>query len=408
MATPPPLLLDRSYTPEVLVDRIDYASQRLNSTTRFLTPNSRKLLTIYHDACASLHLHYDGAAEQQKTETIKAIRGFEVQISTAFFLRDVSSDQLLQELITLRQMTFWARYGDYAGHIASKLRQGSAMAQPPSQYANKISGEFPWTKISEALKDEEQEWKMYGSKYPDRVPTTFAVYSNSQTAGIQDYKNMISIIHLYADRNQAFHRGLQQYLEEPDYGRIARCLWEDLRDLSSVCPPSMAGIELTWRSVLEQMRDEWFDISPGPENPSNWNNKPAIRIVHDRLQKNKAEHQRNLQLIAAKAASRLAMDQEPEALFIQACTQPPTPFQLPDPGPGAPMSSYKGKGKVKAQKPIDVSDRRKAWDTIMKQQLGQLPQLEMTLSKQREINRIVSAYRAVYGDDAPPPSPPTV
>ncbi|KAL9014322.1 MAG: hypothetical protein Q9173_001030 [Seirophora scorigena] len=397
LTVPPPLVLDISYTSEVLFERMGYAAQRLGSTTRYLTPNSRKLLTIYHDVCANLHLEYDDTPDDEKAQAIGAVRDFEVQMSRAHFLRDVSSSELLQELISLRQMTFWARYGDYAGHIASKLRHAAAVAQPPTPHADKISGNFQWTKISQSLKEEAKDWKSDGSQYPDRVPTIYAVWANCNTAGIQEHETMIRIIHLYADRNEAFHRGLQGYLEKPEYWKIARCLYEDLRDLASVCPPSMVDTELMWRSVLEQLRDDWFDISAGPTNPGNWNHKPAIRTAHEQLRKSKAEHQRNLQLIAAKAANRLALDKGTEDLLVQASTQPPSPFQLPAPGPGTPMMSYKGKGKAKAAKPVDVSDQRKVWDTIMKQQLGQLPQLEMTLSKQREINRVVSAYRAAYG-----------
>ncbi|KAL8955651.1 MAG: hypothetical protein Q9193_006573 [Seirophora villosa] len=407
LSSPQPLVLDSAYTSEALYQRMDYADQRLGSTTRYLTPNSQKLLTIYRNTCADLHLEYDDTPEDKKVQAIGALRHFEIQMSSVHFLNDVSSDELLQELISLRRRTFWARYGDYAAHITSKLRNAAAAAQPPTPHADTISGNFKWIQISEAIKDEEENWKRDGSRYPELVPTTYAVYSNCKKAGIHEYQTMIGIIHFYADRNEAFHRGIQGYLEEPDYTQVAICLYEDLRDLASVCPPSMADTELMWRSVLEQLRDDWFDISDGPDKPRNWNHKPAIKTAHERLVKGKAEHQRNLESVAAKAANRLGLDKESEDLMVQAYTQPPSPFQLPAPGPGTPTMSSKGKGKAMAAKPVDVSDQRNAWDTIMKQQLGQLPQLEMTLSKQREINRVVSAYRAAYGDDPPPSSPPT-
>ncbi|KAI4091804.1 MAG: hypothetical protein LQ344_003908 [Seirophora lacunosa] len=398
---PQPLVFDSSYTSEALSQRLGYADQRLGSTTRYLTPNSQKLLTIYRNTCADLHLEFDDTPEDKKAQAIGALRHFEIRMSSVHFLNDVSSTELLEELISLRQRTFWARYGH------SKLRNAAAAAQPPTPHADTISGSFKWSQISQAIRDEEENWKRDGSRYPELVPTTYAVYSNCKRAGIHEYKTMIGIIHFYAGRNEAFHRGLQGYLEEPDYFKVAQCLYEDLRDLASVCPPSMADTELMWRSVLEQLRDDWFDISDGPDQPGNWNHKPAIKTAHERLRKSKAEHQRDLQSIGAKAANRLALDKETEDLLVQAYTQPPSPFQLPAPGPGTPTMSSKGKGKAKAAKPVDVSDQRKAWDTIMKQQLGQLPQLEMTLSKQREINRVVSAYRAAYGDDPPPSSTPT-
>ncbi|KAL8927092.1 MAG: hypothetical protein Q9172_001514 [Xanthocarpia lactea] len=157
---------------------------------------------------------------------------------------------------------------------------------------------------------------------------------------------MIHLIHLYADRNTAFHLGLQENLEKANYHTIAQDIYKDLKDLGSA--------------------------------------KKAIK------KKNDAE-------MAKKAAIRLGLDTESEDLLVQAATD--HLGLLPPKGPG---QSAKGKGKGKAVKEdIDVSDRKKAWDTIMALQRGQYNSIQNTLVKQRAINRMVSSYRKSFGDDPP-------
>lgn len=403
LAAPTPLPSDDLYTSECLNQRIDYAKQRLQSTTRYLTPNSRKLLTIYHDACWDLHLKVNTDSNKGRKIHLDTIRKFETDLSTKHFLNDVSSSDLLQEVINLRRQSFLARYGDYTAYIATKLRQGAAAKKPKTQYAEKISGQFIWTGISKKLKEEAPTWRADRAKYPELVPTCYAVYANCRAAGIQNADRMMDLIHLYAERNAAFHRGIKEDLETQNYARIAQCIHEDLRDLASVCPPSMADEEIIFRALLEQMRDDWFDTSFAPDQPGGWSFKPAIREVYDQLQKKKAAKDDAFRKVAERAANRLQWDQENEELLVQAVTTVSDPFKLPPPGPEHSTVSSKGKAKASiASDPVDVSDRRKAWDTIMKQQTGQLKALERTLSQQRRINRIVSAYRATYGEDAPP------
>lgn len=326
---------------------MDYALQRLNSTTRYLTPNSRKLLTLYKDACFDLHLELDDLLPAEKKEHIDALQGYEANISTTYFLKDVSAPELLQELVKLRRHAFLARYGDYARHIVAQLRKGAAAAQPPTQYADKLSGQFLWSDISNSIKEESTTWQSQGSLQVDLVPVTFAIYHNCKVAGIQNFDNMISLIHLYADRNVAFHWGIQEDLEAQRYSVIAQCIFEDLRDLSSVCTPAMADTETALRALLEQMRDDWFETCDAPDQPQGWDNKPAIKEQYKQLKKGKKVKEGTLRLVAQRAATRLSYDQENEDLVVQAATETPNPsYQLPPPGPGAPTSSSKGKSKA--------------------------------------------------------------
>ncbi|KAL8856144.1 MAG: hypothetical protein Q9178_007269 [Gyalolechia marmorata] len=398
LVDPAPLADDQLYTVAVVQERIDYAKQRLQSTIRYLTPNSEKLLQIYLNSCIDFCVnenYYDGNWDLKKKELIDGLRKFEHDICTQDFLHTVTASDLLKDLVGFRTYVYWARYGDYAAHLVARLRKASG-EKPATQFADKISGQHQWSEISRNIKYESPLFNQSGSLVPSQVPTTYAVYKGCQRAGI-DFYNMIHLIHLYADRNTAFHLGLQENLEKANYHTIAQDIYKDLKDLASVCRSGMAADETVMRTILEQLRDEWFDSSADPNNPQSWDNKNAIKAVHNALQAKKAIKIKNDAEIAKKAAIRLGLDTESEDLLVQAATD--HLGLLPPKGPGY---SAKGKGKGKAVKEdFDVSDRKKAWDTIMALQRGQYNSMQYTLVKQRGINRMVSSYRKRYGDNPP-------
>ncbi|KAI4176399.1 MAG: hypothetical protein LQ343_001138 [Gyalolechia ehrenbergii] len=401
VTTPIPLSSDDAYTPDCVQQRLDDTEKRLASTKRYLTPNSEKLLTLYRDACYDFLLESQAEdwSAAEKTKRINEVRGYETDMSTRRFLQDVSEPSLLAEIVNFRQYSYYARYGDYAAHLVSKLRK-EASVQPQSQFADSLSGSQLWSAISAQIKQESLVWARNGAQDPSRVKTTYAVYENCNRVGIS-HDNMVMLIHLYADRNLAFHRGLQEYLENQQYALIAQCLYDDLKDLSSIATPNQSGDETAMRAILEQLRDQWFDTSDAPNQPLGWCFLPEIKKVHAELQKSKQKRQDMMRQVAQNAAQRIALSDEQEDLLVQAATQPLHPPQLPPQGPGSPTITGKGKSKFSIAKPVDVSDRKKAWNAIMDQQAGQYNGITATIAKQRQINRMVSAYGNPYGEDPP-------
>ncbi|KAL8748383.1 MAG: hypothetical protein Q9184_007345 [Pyrenodesmia sp. 2 TL-2023] len=217
--------------------------------------------------------------------------------------------------------------------------------------------------------------------------------------------HMIRLIHLYADRNSAFHRGLKEDLAAKQFDTVAHSIFEDLRDLSSVCPPDKPEEEVVMRAVLEQLRDEWFDSSYAPDQPATWNHKPAIRAIQAELEKSKTVKEDIVRNSAKMAAARLQLTAEYADLQVGAATKSVLPPQLPAPGLGPATTSAKGKGKAKApkaQKDIAPSERAKVWQWIIDQQTGQNEQIMDAIPQQREINRVVSQYRRALEEDASP------
>ena len=400
LVTPGPLSSVAEYTPQRLLERADCADARLSSTTRVLTPNAAKLLTLYKEACMDLHLRLEDEEMSQGERAARAeeIRGYDQEFNDKEWLLENPASAILEDLLKLRKYTYWARYGDYAGHMASQLRKKAGSAK--TAFSEDISGKFRWIDISRKIKKEERSYNEYCFREIDEVRTTFAVYEACRNIGI-DYTIMINLIHMYANRNIAFHKGLKEMLEGQKFFDIAKCIFDDLNELANVYPPELSNDEAAMRALLEQLRDEWFDISFDPNEPQTWIRKPAISEAYNALQKSgQAREQHNLSIAQRAENRKFALDEDID-LVLQAATNPEE-GKLPKKGPASPTTNKSGKSKKrKASQPIDVSNRSEAWDTIRKQRQQLHGDVLETISKQRKVNRIISAFRAKYGSSSP-------
>lgn len=357
-----PLSSIAEYTPKRLEERANFAEARLKSTTRVPTPNVAKMLTLYKNACMDLHLDYDNFSQDETLQRAEEIRGYDEDLSSKDWLREDPDSSMLDNVLKLRKYAYWARYGDYAVHMESKAAEASETA-----FADEISGQFLWTEISKNIHREERIFKEQHFHDTTLVPTTVAVYEACGRIGI-DCDVMIKIIHLYADRNAAFHLCLKVMLEDQAFGTIARCIVDDLSDLASVYPPELSGQEGAMRALLEELRDEWFDTSFNPNKPGAWRPKLTIQKAYYVVQETKQIDQQDAQSIAQRAINRLhAIDEEVES-------------------DGKPTEG-------ETIRPIDVSDRKEAWKTIMRQQYRAHGDVLSAVASQRKVNRVISTYR---------------
>lgn len=233
LKVPPPESHPKDYTSERLKQGVAYARARLS---RNCTPRVEKLLTIYQAACEAAIVDLSDPKQGISKSNLDEIREYEIAISNKIWISqvpDTKQEHLEQCLLQLRRLTFWVRYGDYAMVLAREPR--SKAAKNETQNWKYISGAHIWSEISSELHSEEKSWARYGSGRPALVPTTLAVYEACQHIGI-GYQNMIQIIHVYADRNIAFYRGLTETIEGKNFNQVARWLDQDLQDLLSLVP----------------------------------------------------------------------------------------------------------------------------------------------------------------------------
>lgn len=104
---------------------MEYATRRLQSTTRKPSPNQEKLLVIYRLACQGfLNESKAGSQGESKVHLSSEIRAYEEDISNHSCMRvteDEEKQEMRDEILKLRRLQYYARYGGYAKRIAHEL-----------------------------------------------------------------------------------------------------------------------------------------------------------------------------------------------------------------------------------------------------------------------------------------------
>lgn len=385
---------------------INYAERRLNSTKRKPSPILEKLLLIYKGACSEfLHQKQKKFENVRQNKLLSEIRGYEEEMARRPWVRAVGdeyTESLQRELVKLRRLQFFARYGDYTQRVAHQLRDLTRREQ--TENWREISGTFQWSDISQRITAEANHWKLYGSsKGIDEVKTTYAVYQGCQQTGL-DFKQALAAIRTYGARNQACHNPINDLVAEGRWTDIATTLAEDLRDLASTMPIELKDEEAEIRAIILELRDEWFTIDnfnglvDGLAEPWTWLPTPQlIQQFKDNItpEKKQAARRANEDQVAKGAARRVQKLDEEKELVEQLSTVLEV-NAIPTPGP------LPSKNKRKASQEVSVQDRKKAWRTIQDQQRRARASFRASLELQREVNRVVSHYKGQYGRSPPP------
>ena len=403
------------YTKSRVRAGIEFAECRLRSTTRKASPILEKMLIVYNAACKAYLTHEDNLDPDEQNKLLLEIRGYETDLSNKNWMQVAGSDaaqKLQDELITLRHMQYYARYGDYAKRLVHQVRVETAKRQTARW--QDISGLYQWSEISQKIKDESTWWQAHGStKGVNNIETTYAIFTGCCTIGI-DFDQTIRAIHTYGARNSMVHNLIDTMVISGNFPGVAKTIHRDLNDLASLMPIDMIGEEEFMRATLEELRDTWFDASLDLDNPLVWTATPALKqeYVTNKSQstsiklKARDTHEEGV----ARGAARRIEKLETEAQLVsqlEASLKTPMPLNaLPAPGPFTPTSPSKAKSKKrKASQELSYSDaRKKAWTSVSEQQMRSISSFRVSLAAQREVNRIVSHYKETFGT-SPPSSP---
>ena len=404
-----------SYTSERIKQGIDYATRRLDSATRKPSSILEKLLIIYRNSCLD-YLESVCSAPDRSTELLSEIRGYETRLSDkqwAATIPDKSTQELQDELLKLRQLQFYSRYGDYFKQVAHRLRTDSRERETANWEL--LSGQYIWSDIRSRVIREENPWKEHGSRYPDKVKTTYAIWSCSESTGL-NFDQLILAVDAYGARNEAMHNSLEVYLSEGRYTDIAVLLHQDLGDLSSTIPANLQDREEGYRAILLQLRDEWFYINPGNDEDEDDFDTPRLWRPTDKLyllMKAAKNLQKKAQAIAvhqedvARGAKRLIEKADEEEALVKQLQTKLSPNTMPEPGPlptGKAGKSAAEKSKRKASQDLKGPDRKKAWTTFESVRSKAVATFHQSLQTMREANRVVSDYTENW--NSPPPTSP--
>ncbi|MCJ1364964.1 hypothetical protein MMC16_004082 [Acarospora aff. strigata] len=395
-----------NYTEGRVQAGIDYADRCINSKRRKPSPILEKLLLVYKGACSEyMRQKQKNFEEICRTKLLSEIRGYEEEMVRRPWVRAVGDDdsqKLQNELLKLRRLQFFARYGDYAQRVAHKLRDLTRRKE--TEKWSEISGLFQWSEISQRIKDEAEHWEAYGpSKDVERVKTTYAIYKGCQQIGM-DSKQALLAIRTYGVRNEACHSPINKLVVEGRNTEIATTLADDERDLASAMPIELKDEEQNIQAIILELRDRWFTVDEvsGPVDglAEPWTWLPKLQLLEE-IKDNKTPEKRQAarleseeQVVKGAARRILKLDEEKE-LVDQLSTQLaadtiPSPWPLPS------------NKKRKASQKVSVRSRKKAWKTIQDQQRRARTSFRASLELQRQVNRVVLHYKDQYGSSPPP------
>ena len=388
----------QDYTEERLLAGMEYAQARI---TRKVTPRTRKLLEIYAQDCKAAIEELKTGSEGTLDRLLTEVRNREVDISNKSWLKEIpnsAQEAIEQELLKLRRYIFHARYGDYMAAL-TKILEPRAIEYKSDNWKMLARNAY-WTRVSTKLHEESEIWKKHGSEDTDKVPITWSIYQAAKHVGI-DFDAMISIIQLYAERNQIFHAGLDEALANEDYSDIAVLLDKDIKDLPSLVPMEHLNEETSIHAALVVLRNTWFD-DRGRANPKAWQYTTALT---DHAARRRADPinaaQEQAQLIAAKTAILLSTKQEEAALLEQAA-QTPDSKQVPSKA----LEDYGAAFKKRKASTEMANDRRTTWKTCIAQQTMAHEFYGQTVAIARAANDTLLEYGEDWGSDIPSSPPP--
>lgn len=205
---PRPELHPKDYSDARVRAGIDFADRRLRSVKRKPSPILQKLLLIYKGACSEFLYQKERKFENvRQNKLLSEIRNYEEEMARRPWVNAVGDEftgSLQRELIKLRRLQFFARYGDYTQRVAHQLRNSSRRAQ--TENWREISGAFQWSDISQRITVEGDHWELYGSsKGIDDVKTTYAVYQSCQQTGL-DFKQALAVWSAQPSMPQSYQR----------------------------------------------------------------------------------------------------------------------------------------------------------------------------------------------------------
>ncbi|MCJ1471539.1 hypothetical protein MMC13_000179 [Lambiella insularis] len=210
-------------------------------------------------------------------------------------MRAASSNALLE----LKELVFFCRYGDNVRDRLALLRYRSKAENIPGH--ERISGKHWWTTIATELQDEKDRYEeaLQTGEKTDR-PLTIAVWTACSELGF-DKHSMIDAINMYGTRNNAVHADVKEMIKLCRWFSLAKTLYQDLNDLPLLIPPSRPQDLKMVGSIIEDLRDTYFEPDSGDANdPDTWIQSAKARELS---QKRKLEKEEEEEIALQRAAA---------------------------------------------------------------------------------------------------------
>lgn len=215
-----------AYTTEQLEQRLSFIETSLKR--RDITPRSVIFMNTYKEQVIDA---INASTSEDREAYVTGLQLLDHVLETECFLQQPSPGgdvtQLQQEILQLRELQYFARYGDYLQHIPNQVRK--------YVHDKNISGNHhlpfaeKWTNIADILLTTPVTSKEMQRKNQLRG----VIAAASMDLGLDPALVRFSIVE-YGKRNEAVHHGLQQLKETGNYPGLAQALCEDWKDVDLI------------------------------------------------------------------------------------------------------------------------------------------------------------------------------
>ncbi len=256
------------------------------------------------------------------------------------FLRPLPRPQhvieMEQEILKLRQIEYFARYGDY---LPTRIRAHASKTR--FEGSNLLTDGRYWTDIAAKIKHEDQlleeQRRVGNTQGPVDGRYHLAISYACHSLGISKELVLWSVKE-YGESNAGVHRDLEDLRKAGRAQDLAKILFTDREELSLTFSVIKSKVDIdALREIIQGEIDKWFDCDD-PDDPYSWWASEALRDVRkqeklrleqqdqkkaraeqftrDREEKKKVKAERNSRQSESghsdRASKRVASGQEPD------------------------------------------------------------------------------------------------
>jgi hypothetical protein len=313
---PLPTMIDSSSEPpkpEVDVD--NYTDDRLKQGLKFAdallarrdtTPRTIHYVTRYKK---SIQHALEAPGPRERDFLVGGVKNMEQVINDrkSIYLEVSDETKKLQaELLDLRTVEYYARYGDYLKRNPNKVRSHLTTTNHPesSQPSNRSS----WTEIGAELASEKRNFLDKGDCNTSKLDTPLhcQLLDACRGLGLDFDRTRWSILE-YGTRNERMHRDMDVFIAKQDYGQMATMLYHDYMDVDCIFSTIGKGEvdKQHLRSIIREHIDLYFHTEEDFDEYQMWlatdELVAATRKARDRL---------NTQTLAEQRAAKTAEHEE--------------------------------------------------------------------------------------------------
>lgn len=252
------------YTIPKVIERLEYAKR---VEKRNISPRSEIFLQLYKDAAENALLVKDDEARQQFC--IQLYRYDKFIHYNGFMSKKPTEQQqtLEQQLLKLKKLEYYARYGDYFARELAALRESAALLKTE----NHEELQQYWTVINTKMQYERKLFEKEGQGLePGRMPTLLAIWNAAIEVKLPT-ERVEWVIQQYAERNLLVHSTVTELIQVGHWSKLAELLYNDEKDICLVIPPGMQEDIEKLSAIIRSLITKFFIIEEGDENdPMTW------------------------------------------------------------------------------------------------------------------------------------------